>query len=855
MRASVLIVTTVMLLAACSGPETPPEYVKAGREAAAAGRSSEAALYYKQALQADRDFIEARLELGILYVELGDLDAAQRFLEAAVEAGYQLDTALPLLASVLLQQNRVFALEQLLDEHKSAALESATHLQLGLFEVLLFARSNRYDLGRMALNDLGDEALDCELCMLTEAHLRSHDAPTSALEALDELLVQHPDNPQAYLLRGQLYFALRNPKHAFQDFERFQHLQPLAGYAQFLLAMTALQLEDRAIAERHVNKLLAANPRQPLANHLKALLAFEQGDYALAGEHAEASIGRGLKSPANFLAAGVSAYHLGRPEAALHYLGKASASYPDNAELQRLLMLLHLQLGDLEAAREIYIKQDLRSVQDVLFGNLMAYQLMQGGRFGEAGSVLDYLENTPIRQPAIRLQTQALKSQLDVGEVMAAEELSAQTKVGKSSLRMARIMILLESNTRDEAQRQAQEWLRDEPNNVDALNVQAYVFQQTAQPERALELYERALSIDPDNSPSLFYLAARAIEQSAYGRATQIYLTILDNNPGNLSALRGLLGLTFTSQTAPDWDLLFLPIQNAVLSDDQVVAVADALFQWQQYSTLDSFLEMARAQSEWSDTLWMIWLKNSYHLSSEDQFLDNFALYHQQNSLPDHVLFALSILEQQGQWQLSLALIERLNEDIKRTQSLQLAKAVALIELQQFDEAERLLAQWPEEGASASARWYLQGRLKEIEGDLPQSANYLSAYYDSSPGFHSVSYLANVLLKDGRTEDLATLAQRHMAEHPSDDSARLALALRLAPTHSAVALKLLQSERNDWLIHRSWKLSNNVAWLYMQQRLPQEALPYASNALTLNPDNEQVKATHARVLQALDLSE
>ncbi|WOJ97983.1 tetratricopeptide repeat protein [Congregibacter brevis] len=852
MRVRVLIVATVMLLAACSRPSTPPEYVEAGRAAAAAGRSNEAALYYKQALQEDLDYIEARLELGVLYIALGDLEAAQRFLSAAVEADYQLDTAVPLLASALLQQNRVFALEQLLDEHKAAALEPATHLQLGLYEVLLYARTNRHDTGRMALTALGDAALDCELCLLTEAHLRSNDAPTDALATLDELLLRYPDNAEAHLLRGQLYFALRNPTRAFQDFEDFKRLQPLAGYAQFLLAMTALQLEDRAIAERHVNKLLAANPRQPLANHLKALLAFEHGDYALAGEHAELSMGRGLKSPANFLVAGVSAYHLARPEAALHYLRKASVAYPRNAELQRLMMLLNLQLGDLSAAQESFVSHDLRNVEDVLFGNLMAYQLVQRGRFGEAGSVLDYLENTPVRQPAIRLQTQALKAQLELGEVMAGEELSAEAEEGESTGRMVRIMILLESNAPEEAQQQAEEWLRDEPGSVDALNVQAYVFQQTDQPQLALELYERALSIDPANSPSLFYLAAQAVEQTAYRRATELYLTVLYNNPENLSALRALLGLTFATQAAPDWDQLLQPLNNAVLSDDQVVAVSDALFQWQQYSKLNAFLAEAREQSEWSDTLWMIWLKNEFYLFGVDQFLEKFDLYYQQNSLPDHVLFALSVLEQQGQWELSLTLIDRLDENTQRAQSLQLAKAVALVELQQFDEAEQLLAQWPGEGALASARWYLQGRLKGVQGDLPQSASYLSAYYDSSPGFHSVSHLADVLLEDGRTEDMAALARRHMSEHPSDDSARLALALRLAPTHSEVALELLQNERSDWQIRRSWKMSNNVAWLYLQQGLPQEALPYANNALALNPEDEQVKVTHARVLRALE---
>ncbi len=759
--------------------------------------------------------------------------------------------SLSTLGMAYLWQNKVFALEQLLYEQEAAVLAAGTRLRLDLYKVLLYVRSNRHDMALRAFAGLGDEAVGCELCGLTEAYLHSSASPTDALATLDELLVRYPDNAQAYLLRGQLYFSLRNPGRAFPDFMQFQRLQPLAGYAQFLLAVTALQMDDPAAAERHVNKLLAASPRQPLANHLKALLAFEQKNYAVAGEHAELSIGRGLKSPANFLVAGVSAYHLHRPEAAYYNLRKAEVFYPDNPELQRLLMFIQLQLGDFEAARESFIKQDLHSVQDVLFGNLMAYKLLQDGSFGEAGSVLAYLEHTPITQPAIRLQTQALKAQLAVAEVLPATALSNPSAASDPTGWMVRIMILLESNAPAEAQRLAGQWLRQNRDSVDALNIQAYVFQQTGQGELALGLYERALVIDPANTPSLFYLAGRAATASDYAGATGLYQRILQQNPANLAALRALLGLTFTAQDDPDWEQLLRPLDASGLSDDQMVAVADALFQWQQYPRLDRFLAQAGPSSQWSDTLWMIWIKNSYFLSTEQDFLQNFAAYQQANPLPDHVLFVLSFLEQQSRWQLSLDLIQQLDNNIRKGQSLQLAQAVAHIELQQFAEAEKILALWPEKDVPEAARWYVKGRLKESAGDLPQAVVYLQAYYNASPGFHSVSHLSNLLLKAGRIDALQALANSHTHDHPADDSSRLALSLKLAPTQPAHALALVQHGRADWLVRRSWQLSNNVALLYLQQGLPETALQYATNALALRPDDERLQATHARVQAAL----
>ena len=851
MQVKVLMLSIALLLGGCSGPNTPQENVADGKAAAADGRYAEAVILYKNALVDDPSFAPARFELGVVYSGQGDLPAAERFLQDAIDEGFAPEQVVPLLASVYFQQNKVLALERLLKAHKNTGNSPAFNLQLALFKVLLLSRTEQIDAGQQMLNALGPAAQSCELCLLTQAHLQSYASPSAALLTLDTLLGQHPNNAQAYLLRGQLYFALHNPRQASVNFKQFQGLQPRAGYVQLLLAVSALQMNDRATAGTYIDTLLLSNPRQPLVNHIKALLVFELGDYKAAQQYAEQSIGRGLKSAANFLVAGISAYHQDQTEVAYGYLQKAQVYYPDNAQLQHFLMLIQLKFGNLEEVRQQYLKQDLRSVQDVLFGNVMAYQFIQGGQFNEADSVLAYLADTPVSQPAIRLQTQALQAQLKPAKDLALTELTDQASNPDSLARLVPIMLLLEANALAEAQQQAQQWLKQAPDNIDALNVLAYVFQQSDQPEKAQALYKKALIIEPHNTPSLFFMAQLAVSQSDNVQAALLYQAILQVNPHNLAALKAILRLTFSTQTAPDWDHLLRSLDLSDVTDDQLVAIADTMFQWHNNGRLDSLLVKYKPRSEWSDTVWMLWLKNRFQLGSAESFEDDFNTFYQQNALLDHLLFALSIVEKQGEFALQLQLIDALPEPSRSAGAVQMVQAIALLELNRDAQAEEILSSLEKPEVTSAAHWYVQGRLMENRGDLAQAANYLTAYYKALPNFNSVTSLARVLIKAGRIEDVASLAGEYREDYPNDDSAGLSLALKLAPSHPGMALDMLQSEHMQWLIERNWKLSNNVAWLYLSQQAPDKAILYSSNALALKPNDAQVRRVHANTLIAL----
>ena len=847
----------VFLLTGCSGPNTPEEYIEEARIASSNAQYTKAILFYKNALKENPSLIEARFELGSVYYFLGDLSSAENNLQTAYNAKFSKKLTVPLLATTFFQQNDLVELEQLLNEQESLEASSDFKLQIALNKALLLSRRGQVEQAQKALYELsetfGSSAQQCELCLLTQAILQSHNSPSDALMTLNKLILTYPKNAQATLLRGQLYFALRNPNEAMKNFKLFQALQPRAGYVQLLIAVTALQMKDKKNATKYVDNLLAANPTQPLVNHLKALLVFDKKNYKAAQMHAEQSINRGLKSPANYLIAGVSAYHQESMEIAYGHLRKAVVSYPENQQLQRLIMFIQLKFGYLDKASDSYLKQDQRSVKDVLFGNLMAYQFMQKGQFDEAGSVISYLESTPISQPAIRLQTQALKNQLKLKEIIPLTEITSQSKSKQlentnAEEKLIRLMLLIESNEIIKAQNEAEQWLAKEPNNSDALNILAYIFQQLAQPEKAKPLFEQALTINPQNTPSLFFLAQQAQLQDNVRQARLYYQTILQINPKNLSALRSLLQLTFNNQQEPNWDEILQLLDLTIISDDQIVAIVDTMFRWKNYQGIDTFLANTKSQSQWSDLVWMVWLKNSLYLEGTNKFQGNFNKFFQKNALQGHVLFALSVIENQQQYPLMLKLIDALPEPLQNTEAIQMQKAFALIELKRFDDVENILSRFEQSQNFHAIKWYMKGRLMENRGDLAQAANYLTTYYQALPSFHSVNSLANVLIKENRHSDVVSLAKEYLKNFPNDSSACLSLALKLAPTHPKFALTLFKSEHVQWLIKQNWKLSNNVAWLYFSQNDPENAVKYSTNALALNSDSNHIRVVHANIL-------
>lgn len=855
--------------------------MRLGESTAAEKRYEEALLHYKNALQQNPDYTRARLSLGRVYLAQGDLDAAADTLERAEQSVSDVSQRAMLqrlLAITYYYQRDDLALQHVID---SAPVAGGFVADLALYEILIRLRNGDPTGAELAFGQIGPDASDnahgAALFLYTRAQLESIKDPAQALATLDELLSPQwqslgKEREEArivqaygYLLRGQLHSALRNPRAAMEDFEAFESRQPKAPIVKLLLAATALQLRDLDRAEGHLDTLLLNSPGQPLAAMLKAIIAFEKKDCPKARQYAESSINNGLRAPANSVIAGVCAYHEGLFATAYRHVKKALGSYPDNSDLLRLKMVLDYKFGYLEEASEIYLSRNLDSMRNVLLGNAMAYQLLAAGDEGQARRLLTRLQRESAASPVAAVQFQAIARQLESDDVLSAVADDAVSPTEDE--RLLQNLMLIQAGDLEGAYDSVEQWRASVPENVDALNLLAYLSQKKGDVATARALFDQALSTQPDNVPSFLFTAQQAMATGDYPEARAAFDAVLRINPRHLVALQGILELSFEHVEPPDWVALLEAVDLQSVSDDHWVAIAHAVFKWQQPRVLDDLLFSREPRSNWSPMLWMLWLKTRYAVDGVDDFLPNVGVYLDHNAALSHVLYALSILQTHGKYQETLTLIDKLADELRHSQAIQAQRVIAFIETGAHDEARRLLEtlEGPDAVAAPTADgterqtgnvatgslWYAKGRLKEIEGDLAQATSYFTAYHDVSPSFHSVTRLARVLIRAERVDEAVDLAYSYRAAHPSDYAASLSLGLSLAAVRPKDALGLLDANAVRGLVLRDARLSNNLALLHASQGDYLSALRHSSNALSLDASDTRIRLLHARILIAL----
>lgn len=98
-----------------------------------------------------------------------------------------------------------------------------------------------------------------------------------ALAALDELIKQYPNNPDAYLLRGSLRMQV-DPSQALGDFNKVIELKPDAGAAYNERAIIRLVNNDTAGAVKDLDAAIAHNFKDDSIYYLRGQLRWQMGE-------------------------------------------------------------------------------------------------------------------------------------------------------------------------------------------------------------------------------------------------------------------------------------------------------------------------------------------------------------------------------------------------------------------------------------------------------------------------------------------------------------------------------------------------------------------------------------------------
>jgi len=265
-------------------------------------RDAQAIAALERALALDPEHGQAEKRLGLIYLDQGETQGAERHLTAAL-ALLPEDAGVP------------FQLGNLLLEADPAGARVHFERAIAIDPTLPWAHHNL----SLALARLGDEAgsahekeayenwkrFDAELAALVERANKRAEDPAAQIEAGEHLyaagrmegalklfrraLLLAPEDPLAHLYCGIVLRKLGDPGSARAHLERSAALDPSAVQPQIELARASADLGDEArVAEILARLRSLVKPEDPDGEFLFAQWLLERGLFAEAGRHFEA---------------------------------------------------------------------------------------------------------------------------------------------------------------------------------------------------------------------------------------------------------------------------------------------------------------------------------------------------------------------------------------------------------------------------------------------------------------------------------------------------------------------------------------------------------------------------------------
>lgn len=362
-KVGAFLTLTALALGACEEQGSDDFFQKA-LEHRKNGEIAASIIELKNALQADPDNAEARLLLGTVDLEVGDLAGAEKELGRARDLGIAGDRLVGPLVELWLAQG---AYGRILEE-LPALRQPGGAADAGL---LLAEGKAHQGLGRLAEAQrayratlaLEPESLPA-LYGLAWTARQLGDVET-ARSAIAEALRLQPRNVDAIALKADLEAAAGNLGAAAAGYRDLLEVRPDHLEARVNLAGILFAEGDYRAAIAALDPVLAAVPSHGNANYLRAAIAVEQEDYETAKRHSERVTLTKPDHVPSLLIAASSNYALGLLEQAERYAVRVLDLSPGHAFAGTLRAAIRARKDEAFSRRASLLIDDLARPADV----------------------------------------------------------------------------------------------------------------------------------------------------------------------------------------------------------------------------------------------------------------------------------------------------------------------------------------------------------------------------------------------------------------------------------------------------------------------------------------------------------
>ena len=506
--------------------------------------SEEAVRVLKEAVAAEPAYLDARIDLAMVYFRAGRLDKAGAEAAEVVKADSHNVRALQLLGNIEFAQGN-FA-------------EAADHLHT-------------------ALGLQGDFETAYSLAL---AYLSQHKLAETKL-LFDELLNDMGSTPQLHVLLGRAYRETGYLDEAIREFKKAIELDPRYPRVHYYLALAYLaqgEKERFPTARPLFEQELAINPKEFFSTFFLGVIHLEDRDFPVAEEYLKKAVQLQPENPDPILYLGQVYFETNHPELAIETLKKSIALTTEPSHNHYQVSKAYTMIGQIlikmgkqdEAEAELKRSQELRA---------QAFQSDKDRQDAQEGSQHEllpelqnsqekpaFLENRPPLNAADRGKAQELRATLaeilgntcnNLGVIQARREQYAgaadffrqaalwkpdlpglDRNWGLASFRAQRF---------EEAAGPLASEVAHQPDDTKARDALGMSYFMTDKFAKTVEVFRPLLANLPDDPGVLYALGVSLVHTGDSATAARVFQRMLEKNP-NVAEIHVLLGQASADQ-------------------------------------------------------------------------------------------------------------------------------------------------------------------------------------------------------------------------------------------------------------------------------------------------------------------
>jgi putative PEP-CTERM system TPR-repeat lipoprotein len=836
--------TLLLLLGGCTDKhKTKEQLVNDGIKLVQDKNPRGAIILFKNALEKDQNYFEARFQLAKAYIAVGNLAVAEK------------------------------ELQKVRRQNPSRAV------QIEIARVML--HTNRPDDALKELSTyLSDDAADCDALELAGwAHAMKEDNPAAVMLLKKAIAMCGANSVSPALSLATAYVAMGNAPEAEIQLAQVMAKEPENRKALFLLADIQTRRKDAAAALKTLDRIIQANPRDIEARYRKGLLYIESNDFdnALAistgiikqspdwpeglrlqgfalffkkqYSEAIAPLQKALLQQPNagtYYILGLTHYYRNEVEQAINQFQKALDLQPafTRARAHLALLLLNKKMVEeaIQEAKKVLAQDDENSLAHNIIGS--AYLLK--GNYAEGLAELNKaLELDPsLADVHLKKGLVAMKR----GKSQEAEsELAAAVRLKPEAQDTRRILALyyLNHNEPMKAIEVLNKGIQGGHSDAVSNYLMAESYLRQNKVKEATTYFTKAKEIDPKYDLAYLKLASIYVMQDKQEQGVQELRSLVEHSPDNVQALLLLASLSEVNGDEKEARKTYLRAADTKKSEG-IIAAARYLQRTNDAGQALKVLNEGISQSPADISL--LEVKGSILLANK-KFKDVLAVVETIERLNPQVGFAYAVNTYITMGESAKALEKVRAEVSKNPANLSLRAELSRIHLRMGNRTD----------AEENAREIIRKDPESVVGYLTLALAYQNSN-EVDKGIEvlrSASKLKNASLTvmlgnlyADKKKYSAALEQYHKAENIKA-GADLVFFKKASLLHAMGRKKEAEAEYQKVLrLSPNHAMAlNNLAYLYLEENrsLPQ-ALRYATRAFMLAPQDDAIRDTLGYVL-------